>query len=250
MKRVIGLLALVCCGFVAAQTEQKPLMSNGGPDAATRARLRAGMLARTGGMINRPDVEPGICFLNAQKTVPASAFEEKMQNIRDEFRVSCYLREGTFTDLASLGALAAKKQHACIVCVVDRPGFPQVLAAADNQWALVNIEPLKADKPSAEKLADRAAKVAWRGFGLAMGAGFSAQVGGLLQSARTLEELDAVYGRAVPPDCHFPMVNYIEKCKVARGGRTSYREACKEGWAPAPANDAQKKIWDEFHPNK
>lgn len=250
MKHLIALFALTCCVLATAQTVQGPLMTKGGPDAATRARLRAGMLARTGGMINRPDVEPGICFLNAQKTVPASAFEDRLQNIREEFRVSCYLREGEFTDLESLAALAAKKQHACVVCIVDRPGFPQVLVASDNQWSLVNIAPLKADKPTPEKLAERAGKVAWRGFGLAMGAGFSAQAGGLLQSARTLEELDAVYGRAVPPDCHFPILNYLEKCKTARGGRTSYREACKEGWAPAPANDAQKKIWDEFHPNK
>lgn len=250
MKRLTGLFVLLCCGLVGAQTTQGPLMTKGGPDAATRARLRAGMLARTGGMVNRPDTEPGICFLNAQKTVPASAFEEKLQNIRDEFRVSCYLREGEFKGLESLADFVAKKQHACVVCIIDQQGLPQVLAAADSQWALVNLAPLKADKPTAEKLAERAAKIAWRGFGLSMGAGFSAQAGGLLQSARTLEELDAVYGRAVPPDCHFPILNYLEKCKTARGGRTSYREACKEGWAPAPANDAQKKIWDEFHPNK
>ena len=232
----------------AAQKSAGAVMRPGGPDAATRARLRAGMHARMGGPVMRPNVEPGICFLNAQKTVPAEAFELPMENIRNEFRVSCYMREGSFTGLKDLADMAAKTNHACIVCVVDTPDFPRVLTAPDNHWSLVNIAPLKADSPSAAKLAERFAKVAYRGFGLAMGAGFSAQAGGLLQPAQTLAELDAIYGKASPPDCHFPILAYCELRKTARGGSAPYRVACKEGWAPPPKDEVQKKIWEEFHP--
>ena len=27
--------------------------------------------------------------------------------------------------------------------------------------------------------------------------------------------------------------------------RSTYRKACEEGWAPAPTNDVQRKIWNE-----
>ena len=235
-----------------------PLMRPGGPDAAARAKLRAGMYARMGGPVMRPNLGPGICFVNAQSAVPAAAFEPQLMNIRNEFRISCYLRSwgevaegeapaGLAELLAEVSALAAKTNHACVVCIVDRPDLPQVLSAADSGWSVVNVAPLKADGPDAAKLAVRAGKVAWRGFGLSMGAGFSAQAGGLLQPATTLAELDAIYGTAVPPDCHFPILNYCELRKVARGGTAPYRIACKEGWAPPPKDDVQRKIWEEFH---
>ena len=229
----------------AARTGVGPVMRPGGPDAEARAKLREGMRARMGGPVMRPNLEPGICFLNAQRTVPAAAFETPMMNIRNEFSISCYLREGTFTSLKDLAALAAKTNHACVVCVVDLPDFPKVLAAADDHWSLVNVAPLKADSPSAEKLAERLGKMAYRGFGLAMGAGFSAQAGGLLQPATTLAELDAIYGRASPPDCHFPILNYCELRKVARGGTAPYRVACREGWAPPPKDEIQRRIAEE-----
>ncbi len=251
MKRVlIAIVAAMSAGTALAQASEAgvgPLMRPGGPDAATRAKLRAGMLARMGTPVMRPNLEPGICFVNAQKTLPAEAFEAPMTNIREEFRISCYVREGEFVSLKDLAAMAAKTNHACVVCVVDMPDFPQVLTAPDNHWSLVNVAPLKADKPDAAKLAERFRKVAYRGFALAMGAGFSAQAGGLLQPAETLADLDAIYGKASPPDCHFPIINYCELRKVAPGGMAPYRIACKEGWAPPPKDELQKRIWDEFH---
>ena len=27
----------------------------------------------------------------------------------------------------------------------------------------------------------------------------------------------------------------------------TYRQACQEGWAPAPKNDEQKAIWNQVH---
>ena len=29
--------------------------------------------------------------------------------------------------------------------------------------------------------------------------------------------------------------------------KTTYREACEQGWAPKPANAVQQKVWDEVH---
>ena len=32
--------------------------------------------------------------------------------------------------------------------------------------------------------------------------------------------------------------------------RTTYREACQEGWAPQPTNDVQKAIWEQVKADK
>lgn len=252
MKSVVVSFGMALAMIAVAQTPAGPVMRPGGPDEATRAKLRAGMYARMGGPVARPDCEPGICFVNAQASAPVAALETAMGNIRNEFRVSCYQRDGgelkgktAWQVIERAAALATKTNHACVVCVVDVPELPQVLTAPDSHWSIVNVAPLKADSPDARKLEERTAKVAYRGFALAMGAGFSAQAGGLLQPAETLAELDAIYGRAVPPDCHFPILAYCELRKVARGGTASYRIACKEGWAPPPKDDVQRKIWEE-----
>ena len=256
---LIAAIAMAVCSFGqtaqgpvanAGQTGIGPVMRPGGPDAATRAKLRAGMHARMGGTVMRPNLEPGICFVNAQKTVASSALEVAMTNIRNEFRISCYMREGKFTTLAELAKMADTSNHACVVCVIDDPAYPQMLVAPDNAWALVNAAPLKTDGAGAEKIAERMAKLAYRGFGMAMGAGFSAHAGGLMQPGSTLKELDAIYGKASPPDCHFPIQNYCELRKVARGGVAPYRIACIEGWAPPPVNEVQRKIAEEIKSQK
>ena len=40
---------------------------------------------------------------------------------------------------------------------------------------------------------------------------------------------------------------YMEKCGVTPLRIATYRQACREGWAPAPTNDVQKAIWDKVH---
>ena len=37
------------------------------------------------------------------------------------------------------------------------------------------------------------------------------------------------------------MIPYIE---------STYRKACREGWAPAPTNDVQKAIWEDINATK
>ena len=78
----------------------------------------------------------------------------------------------------------------------------------------------------------------------AMGAAWTAQGMGLMRPAETLRDLDLLWGRASPPDCHFPVATQIRRKNVAEGGYTTYQDVCLDGWAPAPTNDVQKRIWD------
>ena len=40
---------------------------------------------------------------------------------------------------------------------------------------------------------------------------------------------------------------YLEKLGVTKMEKTTYLRACKEGWAPAPTNEVQKRVWDKVH---
>lgn len=236
MKPLIAIVLAACVGTTFAADGSK---------LAAKRKAREELIAKLGGVLARKDKEPGILFLNCQKTVPTACFEQTLLTIRHEFRVSCFLREGEFKDFEALISMANDSKHnACVIAIVDNAKFPQLLCAPDNRVAVVNVRPLMADKPVPEKLAQRSWLMAYRGFGVVMGGAWSSQRVGLMRPAETLAELDAISGRASAPDAHFPIDAFCRARKVATGGITSYRDACVEGWAPAPTNDVQKAIWD------
>jgi hypothetical protein len=45
-------------------------------------------------------------------------------------------------------------------------------------------------------------------------------------------------------------VTYLKSLGVTPAEMTTYRKACREGWAPAPTNDIQKAIWEQVKADK
>jgi hypothetical protein len=46
----------------------------------------------------------------------------------------------------------------------------------------------------------------------------------------------------LPVDIEKRMVGYMEAFGVTPAVESTYRQACKEGWAPPPANDYQRNV--------
>ena len=69
----------------------------------------------------------------------------------------------------------------------------------------------------------------------------------ILRPAKTLAELDAISATTPWPLQHNAMVDRLEKRGVKMVKVGTYRQACQEGWAPAPKNDEQKAIWNQVH---
>ena len=51
----------------------------------------------------------------------------------------------------------------------------------------------------------------------------------------------------IPVDMVNYYQEYLKTLGVTTRAVTSYKTACKEGWAPAPTNDVQRAIWDKVH---
>jgi hypothetical protein len=62
----------------------------------------------------------------------------------------------------------------------------------------------------------------------------------------TVRELDMVKEQ-IPVDMIDFWIRYLSRIGVTQPEFTTYRKACKEGWAPTPTNDVQKAIWDRIH---
>ena len=117
----------------------------------------------------------------------------------------------------------------------------------DNATATVNIAALSADKPSAEVLENRVCKELWRGLIYTLGGGNTYVQQCVMKQISSLPELDALPSRTACPDAFMRVTESAKALGIQPARRATYRQACKEGWAPAPTNDVQKAIWDEIH---
>lgn len=231
---VVVVLAMIATSFAAESAK-----------LAAKRKAREELIAKMGGYVSKPDKEPGIVFMNCQTSVPPQMIDQALMTVRHEFHRSCFLRTGEFKGINDLIAQSKDRTKvSAMIAVVDDPSLPQLLSAPDSRVSVINVRPLMADDPIDDILHKRVWHMVYRGFGIAMGAAWSAQEAGLMRPAENLEDLDKITGRASAPDSHFPIDAFCRANKVASGGVQTYRDACLDGWAPAPTNDIQKAIWE------
>ena len=109
---------------------------------------------------------------------------------------------------------------------------------------MVNLAALAKDGPSAELLAKRLQKEVWRGFGYLMGVANS-QGGCLLMPVTSLADLDGLKAQTLGMEPYVKIMAYARHLGMSPSRAMTYRKALEEGWAPEPANDAQRAIWQE-----
>lgn len=238
MKKLMMFSVLLVSSAVIAAESAAPQPAK----KHTPEERRAAILARTGGPIARPAKEPGICFLNLQKKVPADGMRYAISGICGVFQMSAYVREGKAGDEKNLKALVGR--HVAVIAVVDEPGAPKLLVSPDESWAKINVAALETDKPNEYTLKLRLNKEMWRACAFVCGGCYTESPACLLKPARNLQELDAIKGTTIGPDSFLRIHSYLVDAKCAPAGMTTYRNAVMEGWAPAPTNDIQRAVWD------
>lgn len=61
----------------------------------------------------------------------------------------------------------------------------------------------------------------------------------------SLDDLDALKNDMISPEGLSGMNLCFKKLGITPYRRVSYRDACREGWAPAPTNEFEKVIWEK-----
>lgn len=131
------------------------------------------------------------------------------------------------------------------VCACDKMG--PLVVMPDSAMACVSVKKLSEDNPSAEVLEARLSKELWRGFMYVLGSGNTYVSQCVMKQVTNLKELDAIPARTACPDAFTRAAEGAAKLGIKPARRVTYRQACKEGWAPQPTNDVQKVIWEEVH---
>ena len=136
--------------------------------------------------------------------------------------------------------------HPAAIAVVDVPGSPALGVYPEEAVAFVNVAPLKTD--DATRYRARVQKELWRAVGFALGAYVLPRQGCVMENVCSVDDLDKVPARQLSPMRFMNVYRTVEKLGIPDGREVPYVKALREGWAPAPTNDAQRAAvqkWEE-----
>ena len=207
-------------------------------DKSAVAEYQARVLKRTGGNVTKP-WKGFVAIVNQQRRIPA-------EDIRG---AAGYLSSKGKIDVKVVSADSEATGATMVIHVVDTKGKSAMTAMPYSWAAVVNVdalaEGLRSEKAVAKFLPTRTRKEILRAFAYAAGAGGSSFPGNILDVVE-IKELD-LHEAFLPEDAFDSALEHLKRHGIVPSEIMTYREACQEGWAPAPTNDVQKKVWDEIH---
>ena len=236
------LLAILTTGLaftVSAQSSepQKERLST----IERKAKLEAVVNQRVGGFIERPGTAKGsITYVNCQQKAPRAWIDESIAYFSEVTKFKINYAEGTF-DIKN-----PKVEGNVSIFIVEDDGFPTLLIAPENRWAMVNIAPIAHEKRPIF-FEQRTKKELSRAFAYLCGATGSKYERSLTRGISSQAELDKNPDYELPMDIVQRFWDYMKPLGVVPAQRATYMKACQEGWAPPPTNDVQKAVWEKVH---
>ena len=205
-------------------------------------------MKRFGGVVRKANSASGkVVFLTAPKAVPAAGLKLALAEIEENIAPLWELKDVEGVKLVNPTEDIKKAGGKVGVVLAESPDLPALTVAPEAGWAVVNVTPLK-EGASAEQLAHRVRVELLRAFALAGGCSFLTRDAEVLRpDIRVASDLDLVKVPSYGVDAKFGLSRGLPNYGVTPWKQSSYRQACKEGWAPSPTNDVQKKIWDKVH---
>ena len=193
-----------------------------------------------GGLIEKPYKGKYIVIVNNQSKIPSSQFFSEGNSIEDIFNFPVRIVEKD-----------AKIENAgVIVQVNESKTAPALLVAPETAWAGVNVSALATDNPAPDVLKSRIQKEIMRAYLYAAGVGNSEVQPCLMRQIRRAKDLDKYKVMQPGPSAVGPVMNTAGQLGIFERTITTYKDACEEGWAPAPTNAAQKAVWEKVQDKK
>jgi len=247
-KSIIAAAVSVSVALVAAQDSKSgsplPKLAPG----EFEARAIQNYERRSGGTVRKPGSARGVVLVvNSQDKVGREELEAALRHIDETVHPILEYKEAQSVnstcptdDIKQLGGKVG-------VVLVDVENTPALLVAPEEGWAVVNVRKLAKDNPSKEILSARTRKELLRGFALACGGAFMARGQMVVREGiRTAKDLDAVPDEEYGVDIQMALERGLPLYGVMPWKQTTYKKACKEGWAPPPTNAAQQAIWNKI----
>ncbi len=186
-------------------------------------------------------------FMDSQGRIPAEAVEWAAGQVRIALSLPTRIERNAKVPQAPA---VLPSDAGGMITVVDIEGAPSLLVAPDNGWARVNVAALAADGVSAEVLESRFKKELWRAFVILFGGGNSLNDFDVMRPIRAPKDLDACKTLVSSPECFNAVLTGAKAAGITPVRRTTYLNAVRLGWAPAPTNEFQQAIWERVKADK
>ena len=203
---------------------------------------RAHFLERTGGYVRNTSGQKGrVLVANAQKSVSLDGVRKSVTKLGEQMKIAIDIEDVDGADTAKTASLLKDRKANAVVYIVETGKSP-LLVSPDECWATVSVSAL-GDLNAASRLE----KETMRALTFLCGGTASGYPNPMTYPVTDVRQLDLIEAPDLPIDVIQRMQMYLEKLGVTPYKQTTYRTACKQGWAPAPTNDVQKAIWDKVH---
>lgn len=212
---------------------------------AYRAKQRAERIAYAGGMVRKTEGKGRVVYANLQQTVETKDIAKTMNVLGKYLHVRIDTLDAKSGDVADVNKYLLSNEAKAVVIVVDNATDPSILVAPEEKWAKVNIGKFK-DK----NVKSRAQMELLRAFCYlcgGIGSEYNNPLTGFIGNSAQLDDSPVA---ELPIDVVNRFTPYLKQLGVIPYIETTYRKACREGWAPAPTNAVQKAIWEDINATK
>lgn len=209
------------------------------------AERRADLYRRTGGLLNKPKTGKGkIAIVNAQTRFAKDVIRDYAEKFSGTWHIDVDVVDASGpVKLGDVKSCRVKANAASAVIVTSAgKEIPVLVIMPDELSSLVNVDALP-EGSSAELLQKEIA----RGLAGCSGALTSQKEPSLMGTFDSFAKLENYRDSVIPLDVAIRVRNNLRQYGVIPYQITSYKNACREGWAPAPTSDVQRAIWDEIH---
>ena len=242
MKTLICILTISAASALLAETDPTNTLEN-----ASDAK-KPSVLQRVGGFVIDYKAAKGkYAFVNCQKRLDTTLVRGMANGLKIDFSWIIDCTNGSASVTSTKEAIAEKDRLGALAATffVESDSLPLMTVAPEANVAVVNVKELVADKPKAILLDNRLVREAMRAFAFSLGAGYSTYDAGVMQPIKSAADLDRFSANFMPPDSANAALQNGTKIGFKPFRRTTYKRACKEGWAPPPTNDFQRAVWNE-----
>ena len=245
MKNIV--LFALCASVAVANAQFMP--KHEVPTNSPLGKLRAKQKLQSGGDVVKPGTQKGVFLIaDAQNVIPATNFTAMAAGMSAQSGFNFkYAKVDAPANLA-WGEIAKKHGAAFVIGIVADDNLPMTLVAQEANWALVNVKKCGENLTgNARELffASRARKGILKAYAQ-LCAVYPSKFGYCVLLANKPADLDR-YHELLPIDVLQDSFKRLSAMGLSPVKRTSYRQACIEGWAKNPTNALQKAVWDDVH---
>ena len=239
-KLVICALSFLATFTVMAETKVK----NPSAVALLTPEERAAMIyQRTGGMVEKQAEGKSVAIYSNQNKIRISDLSCVAMSITDSIQLPVVIEQKELKPGPSSDPRIG-------FAIFLTEGGAKLQFAPQDGWASLDVSWLTSDNASSDVTALRIRKQIWRALVYGLGGGNSTFAHCIMKPIFTLQELDNNKATMACPENYGKVTETAAILGIKPVFKTTYLNACREGWAPAPTNDVQKAIWEKVKAEK